>query len=148
MRALGARLASCLGPGAVVLLRGCLGAGKTTFAQGVAAGLGVTTFVPSPSFVLEREYVLADGRRLVHLDFYRLGSAAEVLDLGVADDWGAADTIVLIEWPEHAAAVLPKDVIAVDIDLTDDVRQVTIRAAGQKSRAMLAGLLSADGVRD
>lgn len=147
MRALGAQLAPHLGPGAVVLLRGSLGAGKTTFAQGVAAALGVTAFVPSPSFVLEREYGLADGRRLIHLDFYRLESAAEVVDLGVADEWGSPDTIVLIEWPEHAGPVLPRDVIAVEIAVTDDVRHVTIRAAGEQSRAMLAGMLSADRVR-
>ncbi len=140
MRALGARLATALEPGAVVLLRGPLGAGKTTLAQGIARQLGVAGRVSSPSFVLVRDYPLPDGRRLLHLDFYRLANADEVVDLGVADDLGAPDTIVLIEWPEHGGTAVPEDSVAIDIAIEGERRLLTIRGQGPQSERVVRRL--------
>ena len=95
MRALGAELAAELEAGDLVVLAGELGAGKTTLAQGIAAGLGVRERVTSPTFVIA--HVHRDGRvPFVHVDAYRLGSVAEVEDLDL--DLDASVTVV--EWGE------------------------------------------------
>lgn len=113
--ALGAELAATLGPGDVVLVRGDLGAGKTVFVRGVAAGLGLDPdLVSSPTFTLVHEY--GGGRLpLVHLDLYRL-DRADLDDLGL-DAERAARGVVVVEWPErlrHAVAG------AVRVHIADD----------------------------
>ncbi|MEO5705743.1 MAG: tRNA (adenosine(37)-N6)-threonylcarbamoyltransferase complex ATPase subunit type 1 TsaE [Alteraurantiacibacter sp.] len=99
MEAYGARIAACLRPGDVVALSGGLGAGKTTLARAVIAALGYTGEVPSPTFTIIETYDQLHPP-LVHADFYRLKSPAEVEELGL-DDYreGAA---LLAEWPEMA----------------------------------------------
>src|SRR3954471_24495231 len=83
-RALGARLAAVARAGDLLCLVGDLGAGKTQFAKGFAAGLGVTDTVTSPTFVLMAEY--AARLTLFHLDLYRLDDAADALAGGLLDD--------------------------------------------------------------
>ena len=101
--ALGQQLSKLLKEGDVVALYGELGSGKTVFIQGVCAGLGVDSYVTSPSFTLIQEY---SGRLPVyHFDFYRLNSLSEIEDLGVDmyfDDSG----IALVEWAERGEALL------------------------------------------
>jgi tRNA threonylcarbamoyladenosine biosynthesis protein TsaE len=102
-QALGAGLATDLGAGAVLLLSGGLGAGKTCLVQGLARGLGIEEPVTSPTFALAQHYRAADGRALVHLDLYRLespASADELFDqeLEEADVLGA---LMAVEWPER-----------------------------------------------
>jgi tRNA threonylcarbamoyl adenosine modification protein YjeE len=94
MEALGARLAPLLQAGDLVQLDGELGAGKTTFTRGLGAALGTREPVTSPTFVLAREHPTASGVPLVHVDAYRLATAAEVEDLDL--DWEHA--IVVVEW--------------------------------------------------
>ena len=94
MEALGARLAVVLRAGDVVLLNGELGAGKTTLTRGLGAALGARGAVTSPTFVLARTQPTASGVPLVHVDAYRLASAAEVDDLDLDLD-GA---ITVVEW--------------------------------------------------
>jgi tRNA threonylcarbamoyladenosine biosynthesis protein TsaE len=104
---LAAALASLLRAGDVVLLSGELGAGKTCFVRGLAHGLGVppATTINSPTFTLLHHY--SGGRLpLHHFDFYRLRSARELDDLAFADYLGG-DGVVVVEWPERAAAALP-----------------------------------------
>ena len=99
MHELGVRLAADLGPGDLVVLSGPLGAGKTVLVQGIAAGLGVSGRVTSPTFVLAR--VHRGGRvPLVHVDVYRLGSGGDArLALDDLDlDADAADSITVVEW--------------------------------------------------
>lgn len=98
--ALGARLAGMLQPGALVLLDGGLGAGKTALARAVIRSLtgDPTLDVPSPSFALVQPYE-ADGRPVLHADLYRIGNPREIDELGLFD---RADAIVLVEWPERA----------------------------------------------
>jgi tRNA threonylcarbamoyladenosine biosynthesis protein TsaE len=104
-RAVGRALAVLLRPGDVVVVAGDLAAGKTTFVQGLAEGLGVPDAVVSPTFTLAREY---EGRlRLVHVDLYRLDRAQELLDLGLEDL--ADDAVLAVEWGDVAAAYLPPE---------------------------------------
>ncbi len=109
----------------VVLLIGELGAGKTVFAKGIAAGAGVADpgRVSSPSFTLVNVY---DGRRPVyHIDLYRLEREAEIADLGWEDMLGQG--IVVVEWAEKMT--FPVDGIVVRIETAgDDERRITIEA--------------------
>ena len=102
MKALGARVATELRPGDLVVLTGDLGAGKTTFTQGLGVGLDVEGAVTSPTFVIAREHrSLGDGPELVHVDAYRLGGAAELDDLDLDTSLDRAVTVV--EWGEGVA---------------------------------------------
>ncbi|MFW7414537.1 tRNA (adenosine(37)-N6)-threonylcarbamoyltransferase complex ATPase subunit type 1 TsaE [Demequina sp. SO4-18] len=105
MRALGAEvIAPMLRPGDLVILTGDLGAGKTTFTQGLGSALGVRGDVASPTFIIARTHPsLGDGPDLVHVDAYRLGSLAELDDLDLDTSLDGAVTVV--EWGEDAAAL-------------------------------------------
>jgi tRNA threonylcarbamoyladenosine biosynthesis protein TsaE len=105
---LAGRLAPVLQPGDLVLIEGDLGAGKTTFTQGLARALGVTEAVTSPTFVLMNVYPTAAGFDLAHVDVYRLDRLSEVVDLALPEllDDGA---VVVVEWGERAAAALAGD---------------------------------------
>ena len=114
-RALGRRVASVLRAGDVVVLTGGLGAGKTTFTQGLAQGMGVRGRVTSPTFVLARVHPAPDGRpALVHVDAYRLSGAAELDDLDLDADLEASVTVV--EWGRGVAEVLAADRLEVDLE--------------------------------
>jgi tRNA threonylcarbamoyladenosine biosynthesis protein TsaE len=115
MRALGAELAAGLRAGDVVVLSGELGAGKTTFTQGLGAGLGVRGTVTSPTFVISRVHPsLGDGPSLVHVDAYRLGDVAELDDLDL--DTSLEDAVTVVEWGEGIAEGLADDRVEVRIE--------------------------------
>ena len=105
--ALARRLAAELRPGDVVCLEGDLGAGKTTFTQGLAAALGVEGRVNSPTFCLVQEH-RGGGAYLVHMDLYRLHGEDDVLAIGW-EDYLAAGAIIVVEWSERAGALIPAD---------------------------------------
>ncbi len=88
--------------GDVVLLEGQMGAGKTVFAKGVAAGLGITEEITSPTYAYMNDY----GGRLYHYDCYRLTSGAQAEALGLCD-YFYADGVCLVEWASNIADVLP-----------------------------------------
>ena len=118
-------LASDLGPGAVILLFGDLGAGKTAFTRGLAMGLGVPEEdVSSPTFTIMQEY--RGGRLpLFHVDLYRLNDPREIEDLGL--DEIAADGVLAVEWAEKLRDV-PPDALRVRLAHGDaDVREIEIR---------------------
>lgn len=122
------RLAASLAAGfkgdEVVLLMGELGAGKTVFAKGLAAGCGVEdpARVCSPSFTLVNVY---RGRFPVfHIDLYRLENRDEVLDLGLEDYLG--EGVVIVEWAERIPFPLPGILVMIEVD-GDDVRTITVR---------------------
>jgi tRNA threonylcarbamoyladenosine biosynthesis protein TsaE len=128
-RAIGGALAPLLRPGDVIALTGELGAGKTTFVQGVAAALGYEGAVTSPSFTLVREYRTASVP-IVHADVYRLDRVQEAVDLGLyelAD--GAA---LLVEWGDAIEALLPRDRLIVELTIPgrNDARSIAMRTAG------------------
>ncbi len=110
---LAAALAGVAAPGDLVCLWGELGAGKTVFAKGFGRGLGVTTTINSPTFVLMAEH---EGRiPLFHLDLYRLADASGAFAGGLFDDRQAAG-VTLVEWPERFGAALPAARVDVRID--------------------------------
>jgi len=139
MREIGATLAARLRPGDLVVLSGELGAGKTTFTQGVGSGLGVRGDVTSPTFVISRVHPsLGGGPPLVHVDAYRLGGVAELDDLDL--DTSLDDAVTVVEWGEGIAEGLADDRVEVRIEraLADDAadgldpRRVRIAPVGRR----------------
>jgi tRNA threonylcarbamoyladenosine biosynthesis protein TsaE len=136
MRVLGERVARVLAAGDLVLVSGELGAGKTTFAQGVGAGLGVRGPVTSPTFVITRVHPsLRGGPPLVHVDAYRLGRWEELEDLDLEATLDQAVTIV--EWGEGLAERLGPDRLEVHIHRNSgsaegEVRKVRINPVGDR----------------
>jgi tRNA threonylcarbamoyladenosine biosynthesis protein TsaE len=123
-RILGAALAPVLLPGDVISLSGDLGAGKTVFVQGLTAALSVKGRVTSPSFTIVHEY---HGRyRILHIDVYRLNSFQEVLDLGF-EELLDPEAIMLVEWGEAVAPLLPQRYLEIDIRRSVDPDAFTHR---------------------
>lgn len=134
--------------GALVLaLHGELGAGKTTLTQGIAAGMGIHARVTSPTFTLINEYEGADGALLFHIDGYRLGNTdtdagLEAAAMGI-EEFLAEDGVVVIEWAERIASLLPQDRIDVSLSYAEtgaeepesETRQILCRAAGTAAAA-------------
>jgi tRNA threonylcarbamoyladenosine biosynthesis protein TsaE len=152
MRAFGQELAGLLGPGDLLIASGELGAGKTTLAQGVGAGLGVSGPIISPTFVLARIHpALGAGPGLLHVDAYRLDSWEELDDL----DLQTEAMVTLVEWGAGLAEPLAEDRLEVDIrlalapdepadpDSTDETRLVFLTPIGERwtgARAQLEAL--------
>lgn len=111
--------------GEVILLNGELGAGKTVFVKGLAAGLGITDDVTSPTFTLMNEY---DGRlKLYHFDVYRLSSGAEAYEAGLTEFFGESGSVSCIEWSDNISDAISGKVTAIDISyLGDGKREITI----------------------
>lgn len=125
-RSLAARLASTARAGDLICLWGELGAGKTQFAKGFGAGLGVADTIVSPTFVLMAEY--AGRLRLFHLDLFRLADAADALSGGLIDDRQSGG-VTLVEWPDRMGEVLPAARLDVAIEGTgDEPRQIALIA--------------------
>lgn len=127
----GEEFAALLRPGDVVLLNGTLGAGKTTWVQGVARGLGVVERVTSPTFTLVREHEChARGiATLHHADVYRVRGLDEVLDLALGELVEEA-AVALVEWGELAATVFGRDVFTVRFSTDErDVRLLEVDGA-------------------
>jgi tRNA threonylcarbamoyladenosine biosynthesis protein TsaE len=91
----------------VICLYGNLGSGKTTFVQGFAKALGISNNIPSPTFVLVKEYPIKDGRVLCHVDLYRLENKSDVKTIGLPEILEETNMIVIIEWAEKAKTILP-----------------------------------------
>lgn len=124
--ALGAEIASLLAPGDVVLVRGELGAGKTTFVSGAAGALGVTDPVTSPTFAIGHRYRGA-GVEVSHLDLYRLRTLADE-DPGLLDDYLDGERVAFVEWPEVAAPQLDRVRFEVTIEHRGgDRRSIEVR---------------------
>lgn len=114
--------------GTVILLRGELGSGKTTFVQGLGAGLGIPTVINSPTFVLLQEY--PEGRiPLFHADLYRLDPLS-ALDLGLEELWSGPG-IVAVEWPERLPE-LPQQWLDLQLEWAgEETRKLHIQSRGQ-----------------
>lgn len=97
--ALGAELAAGLHDGDVVLVRGELGSGKTTFVRGAARALGVTDPITSPTFSIGHRYRATRGTSVSHLDLYRLAGGLQDEDPGLLDDYLGPGRIAFVEWP-------------------------------------------------
>jgi tRNA threonylcarbamoyladenosine biosynthesis protein TsaE len=138
-RRVGMRLGGLLKIGEVVCLIGELGSGKTTLVQGIAAGWGSLDPVSSPTYVLVNVYRQLDGKRLYHLDAYRLGSALEAIDLDL--DFMLATGPLVVEWAERVQEALPDERLKVTLAYIDDVRRnLTFSAQRRRSEEMLKAL--------
>lgn len=138
LQGIGERLGGLLAVGDVVGLIGSLGAGKTTFVQGLARGLGVRErHVASPTFALVNEH---PGRvPLVHADLYRIERPEELEELGLAE---APDRAVLaVEWLDRFPEVAPAERLDIHIEIADGgARRLTFRPRGAAALARVAGL--------
>jgi len=115
---LAARFARHLVPGDIVALEGALGAGKTSFVRGMAAGLGVDPArVSSPTYVMAQEYEAGSrGPTLVHVDLYRMSDEAELETIGWEELLASEELILAVEWPSRVASDLPR-LRTIDVDL-------------------------------
>lgn len=118
--ALAAEIAAGTPFGTIITLRGELGAGKTAFARGFARGIGVAEPVSSPTFTIAQEYILSNGKRLYHLDLYRINDSAAALAFGIEEFLDDPDAICLIEWPERIDDILPPGTPEVIISHLDE----------------------------
>jgi tRNA threonylcarbamoyladenosine biosynthesis protein TsaE len=142
----GHALGSLAAAGDVLALSGGLGAGKTSFAQGVARGMGVVEHVPSPTFNLLLVHPGA-SLTLYHFDLYRLERSAQLEDI---DFWGTleSDGVSVIEWADRFPGSLPEERLDVTLDVTGPTdRTMTFTGHGQRHRALCEALAIAQGVR-
>lgn len=136
---LAALLAPALEEGDVLLLTGDLGAGKTHFAQGLAAALGIREVPTSPTFTLMSSY---EGGRLplYHFDLYRLDDAGELDDI----DYFATiegDGVSVVEWADKFCEACPEDHLLLGFSVrSDGVREIVVTSAGLRGEALLEGL--------
>ncbi len=109
-------------------LKGDLGAGKTTFLQGFAEGLGIKEKIISPTFVIMNRFnIKGDFKNFYHLDCYRIEKAKEMENLGFEEIINNPKNIVCIEWPEKIKSILPKDMILIKFKILDgDKREIII----------------------
>ena len=135
-RRIGARLGSALRAGDVICLQGDLGAGKTTFVQGVAQGWGSLDSVSSPTFIIVNEYRRADQGKLFHMDAYRLDSAPEAEELDL--DSMLADGALLIEWPERIDGLVPSEHLWINLEhIDEEEREMKFKAIGKRYDELL-----------
>lgn len=122
-----ARFVRSCTPGAlatVVTLSGGLGAGKTTFVQGIARALGIEESVTSPTFVIMKIYDLENQvfEKLIHMDAYRLKGAHHLKVLGWDELLQNPKHLICVEWPEKIEGAIPKDAIQVTLSYSDNAR--------------------------
>ncbi len=140
---LGREIGAAVLAGSLLLVAGEVGAGKTTLAQGVAEGLGVTERVTSPTFVLVREHPVARvsgrPRGLIHVDLYRLTGAAEAEELALGeyldDGW-----VVLVEWPDRLPALAESAALTVQLAVAGEGRRAEIAGRGEWAHQVAAAL--------
>lgn len=119
MMALGEKVAQRISAPAILELVGDVGAGKTTFAQGLAKGLGISEKVSSPSFTISKRYVLPGGGELAHYDFYRLDDAGIMRD-ELAETLAANQNIVVVEWGGGVADLFDGQSIKIEFAMLED----------------------------
>jgi tRNA threonylcarbamoyladenosine biosynthesis protein TsaE len=130
-RRIGRRLGGALQAGDVICLQGDLGAGKTTFVQGVAQGWGSLDAVSSPTFILVNVYRREDEARLFHMDAYRLDSMPEAEELDL--DSMLAQGPLLIEWPERIDGLAPDERLWINLEYVDEEeREMNFKATGRR----------------
>lgn len=137
-QAVAEKLATLVKPGTVITLNGDLGAGKTTFTQGFAKGLGVTRNVNSPTFTIMKQY---QGRLpLYHMDVYRLEDTGD--DIGL-EEYINGDGVAIVEWSNLIESSLPAERLGIVIERTgDEERQLTFAPVGDMYHAIVKEVLA------
>ena len=113
----------------VVALEGDLGSGKTTFIQGLAQGLKVKENILSPTFVIQKDFLLKlkNFKNLYHIDAYRLKNPEELLELGFKDLIGNPENLIVIEWADKIKKILPKNILRIKFEnLGENKRRIKI----------------------
>ncbi len=130
--ALARRLAAGLAPGSVIALDGELGAGKTAFVRGLAAGLGVGPGqVTSPTYALVHEYP-GERATLVHVDLYRLSTEEDARALGIEEQLARTDAVIAIEWAERLPGLVPQSAIRVRLEsIGPSARRITVQGMAE-----------------
>jgi len=135
-RRVGIRLGGMLRTGDVICLQGNLGAGKTTFVQGLAQGWGSMDPVSSPTFILVNIYRRADESQLFHLDAYRIESVPEAEELDL--DTMLIQGPLIIEWPERIGDLVPEERLWVSFEyMAEEHRQMVLRSHGKRYDALV-----------
>jgi tRNA threonylcarbamoyladenosine biosynthesis protein TsaE len=130
------RLGGALRAGDLICLQGDLGAGKTTFVQGIAQGWGSMDSVSSPTFILVNMYRRADGNQLFHMDAYRLDSTPEAEELDL--DSMLVESALIVEWPERMAGLIPAERLWVNLEhIADEEREMKFNASGKRYDELL-----------
>jgi tRNA threonylcarbamoyladenosine biosynthesis protein TsaE len=138
-RRIGMRLGSALKKGDVLCLQGELGAGKTTFVQGIAQGWGSLDSVSSPTFIIVNVYRRTDGAQLFHLDTYRLESQPEAEELDI--DSMLSEGVLIVEWPERLGNLIPEERLWIKLDhILDEQRLMLFNANGPRYEELLDGI--------
>lgn len=136
-RRIGERLGCLLLPGDVVCLEGDLGSGKTCMTQGIGRGLGVTSAITSPTFIIVNEYALPDKRKFYHIDLYRVASVAEACASGL-EDYLYGRGICAVEWAERAREILPAERLWIALHyLSETKRQLRFDVWGARYEKLL-----------
>lgn len=135
---LGMRLGSLLQAGDVICLSGDMGAGKTVFSSGIGKGWGAVAPLTSPTFNIVHEHRRnADEQKLLHLDCYRLQSAADAESIGLDDILDGTGPVIL-EWPEHIETVLPRQRLWVELRVLEPTRRnFILEASGKRYEELL-----------
>lgn len=135
-RRIGVRLGGALQAGDILCLQGDLGAGKTTFVQGIAQGWGSKDSVSSPTFILVNVYRRSDGGQLFHMDAYRLDSTPEAEELDL--DTMLAQGPLIVEWPERIDGLVPAENLWVKLEHVDEEeREMKFKSHGKRYDALL-----------
>ena len=143
-RRIGVRLGGALQAGDVICLQGDLGAGKTTFVQGIAQGWGSKDSVTSPTFILVNVYRRADESQLFHMDAYRLDSTPEAEELDL--DTMLAQGPLIVEWPERIDGLVPGENLWVKLEHVDEEeREMKFKAHGKRYDELLGVIRHAFG---
>lgn len=138
-RRIGMRLGGALKKGDVLCLQGELGAGKTTFVQGIAQGWGSLDSVSSPTFIIVNVYRRTDGAQLFHLDTYRLESQPEAEELDI--DSMLSEGVLIVEWPERLGNLIPEERLWIKLDhILDEQRLMLFNANGARYEELLDGI--------
>jgi tRNA threonylcarbamoyladenosine biosynthesis protein TsaE len=135
---LGIRLGSLLQAGDVICLSGDMGAGKTVFSTGIGKGWGALTPLTSPTFNIVHQHQRAsDNQRLLHLDCYRLQTAADAESIGLDDILDGTGPVIL-EWPERIESVLPRQRLWIELRVLEPTRRnFILEASGKRSEELL-----------
>jgi len=124
---LGKKISQKLNPQSIVLLKGPIGAGKTSFVQGIAKGLSISEDITSPTFALSHHY--NSGKiPLIHLDLYRLEDVSSAKEVFFSEEEEAIQrqAILVIEWPEIAEEIFPEEKIEIQLSHTSNSNERTI----------------------
>lgn len=149
-RDLGAAVARHVQPGDLLLVSGTLGSGKTTFIQGLAAGLGVADTVASPTFTLIAEYAATSKEHsvtLFHVDLYRLsGDEDELFSFGLEEVLEDPNAICAVEWPQRAPAIFPDEWLLIELEaVADSKRRARLFGRGKRYESLIEKLRSEAG---